>query len=359
MTKAVSTGDGSYDSPEVTVNNAGSYWWVASFKSSSPSVTDAAPTQCNDPLEKETIKKAEPAISTEVSKGEITVGENVPNDTAHLSGLVKPSGTRSITFTFYDNSTCEGTAFAETSVSVNDNGNYSTNLGAIPTEAVGTYFWAANYSGDANNTTAKTGCSDATEQVKVKKATPELITNATATATVGQSISDVATLSKLVKATGAGAVTFDLYKGVDCSPGNKVASALTATPASVTGNGPYTSQSFDTTNSGAGPYHWIAHYSGDANNNAVSGACFDNGENTTVEKANPQLTTNATATATVGQSISDRRDALQTGQSDRRRCGHLRPLQGRRLLAGQQSRLGADRDPGLGDRQRPLHLPEL
>ena len=55
----------------------------------------------------------------------------------------------------------------------------------------------------------------------------------------------------------------------------------------MTGNGHYTSQNFDTTNSGAGPYHWIAHYSGDANNNAVSGACFDNGENTTVEKATP------------------------------------------------------------------------
>ena len=71
----------------------------------------------------------------------------------------------------------------------------------------------------------------------------------------------------------------------------------------MTGNGPYTSQSFDTTNSHAGPYHWIAHYSGDATT-TVSGACFDNGEHDG-RKSDPELITNSTATATVGQSISD------------------------------------------------------
>ena len=104
--KAVASGDGSYDSPDFMIENAGSYWWVASFKSTTPSVTDAGPTQCNDPKEMVSITKAEPAITTTASDGEITVGDPVPNDTAHLSGLVNPKGTRSINFSFYDNANC-------------------------------------------------------------------------------------------------------------------------------------------------------------------------------------------------------------------------------------------------------------
>jgi hypothetical protein len=113
----------------------------------------------------------------------------------------------------------------------------------------------------------------------------------------------VATLSGLVNATGAGAVSFDLYKGTDCS-GAKLAT-LSASPASVTANGNYTSQSFNTTSSGAGSYHWVAHYSGDANNKAVDGTCLANGENTTVIKITPALTTTAGPGATLGGGVTD------------------------------------------------------
>src|SRR2546428_10053478 len=44
-------------------------------------------------------------------------------------------------------------------------------------------------------------------------------------------------------------------------------------------------------------YRWIASYSGDPNNNAVSTSCGDAGETSTVNKATPTLTTSATATA--------------------------------------------------------------
>ena len=148
-------------------------------------MTNAGPTQCNDPKETETINKAEPAISTDASKGEVTVGEAVPNDTAHLSGLVNPSGTRSISFSFYDNANCNGTPVAEDTVTVNTNGDYSTNVATL-TDHAGTYYWVASYSGDANNNAADRLLDDATEQVDGRKSDPEPLTNATATAIVGE-----------------------------------------------------------------------------------------------------------------------------------------------------------------------------
>ena len=303
-TKAVTKGDGSYDSPGFTVESAGSYWWVASFKSTSVSVTDAGPTQCNDPKEEVTITKAEPEISTTVSDGEITVGDPVPNDTAEITGLVNPSGTRSISFSFYDNANCDGTPIAQDTVEVNGNGEYTTEVPSSElVKQAGTYYWFASYSGDDNNSPAQTGCSDEAEQVIVEKATPELETNATASAIVGEDIKDVATLSGLVSPTGDGEVTFDIYKGEDCS--GQVLETLNATPPSVEEDGDYTSEDFDTTSSGAGEYHWIAHFNGDDNNEAVSGKCSDENETTEVEKATPTLTTAASGPVTVGSAIHD------------------------------------------------------
>src|SRR2546425_348742 len=73
--------------------------------------------------------------------------------------------------------------------------------------------------------------------------------------------------------------------------------------ATVAGNGTYPSSAVTVTR--AGRYRWIASYSGDPNNNAVSTSCGDAGETSTVTKATPTLTTSATATATAGQTIQD------------------------------------------------------
>jgi hypothetical protein len=213
-----------------------------------------------------------------------------------------------VTFELFKGTNCDpankvGSTLSATPASVTANGTFTSQNYDTTTSGAGSYHWIAHYSGDANNKAADGACLDNGENTTVEKFTPTLSTSATQSAVVGQNISDVATLSGLVSPTGAGAVTFDVYKGADCS-GTKLAT-LSATPASVTANGTFTSQNFDTTNSGAGAYHWIAHYSGDANNKAADGACLANGENTTVEKATPGLSTNATQSATVGQSIQD------------------------------------------------------
>ena len=127
---------------------------------------------------------------------------------------------------------------------------------------------------------------------------PTLSTIASSSVPVGGTISDTATLSGGSNPTGT--ITFNLY-----GPGDATCSAapLFTSTIPVSGNGNYTSASFTTT--AAGTYQWIASYSGDGNNSAVSGACGDPNESVAVTQATPAITTNATAAATVGGSISD------------------------------------------------------
>ena len=54
----------------------------------------------------------------------------------------------------------------------------------------------------------------------------------------------------------------------------------------------------------AGSYFWIASYSGDANNDLVSGTCGDAGETSVVSPASPAISTSAT-NAIAGGTIQD------------------------------------------------------
>jgi hypothetical protein len=109
---------------------------------------------------------------------------------------------------------------------------------------------------------------------------------------LGGSISDLATLATGGSPTGS--ITFKLF-----GPNNSTCSGtpIFTSVQPVNGDGTYSSQSF--TPSATGTYNWIASYSGDANNPAVSGACGDPNESTTVGAApTPTATPTATATAT-------------------------------------------------------------
>ena len=196
------------------------------------------------------------------------------------------------------------TTLKATPAKVNANGDYTSEEFDTTSSGAGAYHWIAHFTGDANNNKADGKCLDTDENTEVKKASPGLLTKAPASVTVGAKISDVATLSGLINPTGAGEVTFDLYKGTECTEQTKV-TTLKATPAKVNANGDYTSEEFDTTSSGAGAYHWIAHFTGDANNNKADGKCLDTDENTEVKKASPGLLTKAPASVTVGAKISD------------------------------------------------------
>ena len=97
-------------------------------------------------------------------------------------------------------------------------GDYTTASGASPTLA-GTYYWVATYSGDQNNKEISSGCED--EPVKIGPATPEIkTTQEPASAVVGATIKDKATLSGLFGAHPAGKVTWKLYDNNECSSAN-------------------------------------------------------------------------------------------------------------------------------------------
>jgi len=117
-------------------------------------------------------------------------------------------------------------------------------------------------------------------------------TQATAAATLGQSISDTATLTTGGSPTGT--MTFKLYGPADAT----CASApIFTSVVGVNGDGTYASQPFTPTS--VGSYHWVASYSGDTNNNAATGACGDPNETSTVGAApTPTATATASATAT-------------------------------------------------------------
>jgi hypothetical protein len=217
-----------------------------------------------------TVNKFSPTISTTLSATSIPVGGSV-HDGATLNGATSNAG-GSVTYTVYSNSTCTLNAQAAGTVTVT-NGSVP-NSNSIGFNNAGTYYWQAVYSGDANNLGATSTC--VSEQLTVNKASPTMTTTASGSVAVGGNITDTAHLNGGF-GTLSGTITFDVY-----APGDTTcATPLTApTGNTVSGSGDYTSGNFITTTFGI--YRWKAHYSGDANNNAVNTACNDAGESSTV-----------------------------------------------------------------------------
>lgn len=111
----------------------------------------------------------------------------------------------------------------------------------------------------------------------VHKATPGIATAASGDIKVGGQLADTATVTGLVNPAG-GTVDFRLYGPDDetCSrPPVFESLAQPLSPAGTAASAPFTPTR-------AGVYRWRAFYSGDANNEAVSGACNAAGENVTV-----------------------------------------------------------------------------
>ncbi|MCI0345696.1 MAG: DUF11 domain-containing protein, partial [Chloroflexi bacterium] len=240
------------------------------------------------------VIKASPAITTSANQT-VLAGAEI-DDSADLSGGFNPTGT--ITFRAYgpDDATCAGApAFTSNPVAVSGNGTYGP-VSFSPAVA-GVYRWIASYSGDANNDAVSGACNDAGETDTVNKVDPTIVTSANQSVTIGAPISDSATLSGGVNPTGT--ITFNAYGPNDATCGG--AAAFTQVVA-VSGNGVYGPVSFTPT--AVGTYRWIAGYSGDANNNPVSGACNDAGENDTVNKTNPEITTELVGGGQSGSSIT-------------------------------------------------------
>jgi hypothetical protein len=242
------------------------------------------------------LSTATPAISTTASAG-VVLGSGQVSDTATLAGGAAPTG--SVTLTLYgpNDADCSGTpVFTTTKSGVSGPGSY-TSASFAPTTA-GTYRWIASYSGDSDNGPVSGACNDPGESVVVAKARPTLTTKASAGVLLGGLVRDTATLAGGVRPTGK--ITFRLYGKSDTSCTNL---PVFTTSRSVFDNGSFGSATFLPRRPAT--YRWIASYSGDQNNEPVTGRCNDPNEAVSVSRARPVLTTKASPDVALGGRIRD------------------------------------------------------
>jgi hypothetical protein len=265
-----------------------------------------------------TITKGTPAVSGVVSPSAITIGTTF-SDTATVEGPspnsatdISPAGT--VTFNVYgpNDPTCANApAFTSMqSLAGGSAGPVTANSRNFTPNSAGTYFVTATYNGDSNyNSGAATSCGGVNESVVVTKASPALPTMASASVPLGQQITDSADLTGATGADGAnGTITFNVYgpDDADCTGTPAFTSALVI----VAGNGVYGSGDFTPT--AGGTYRWIASYSGDANNNAVAGACNAANESVVVQVSSGTTLSSSLNPSIVGQSVTFRANVTGT-----------------------------------------------
>ncbi len=219
------------------------------------------------------------------------------HDSATLAGASADAG-GSITFRLFNQAGCPSSSQVFTSqVPVSGNGTYDS-ANFTPT-SVGTYYWTASYSGDANNSPSAAACGDAGESTVVKKARPSMTTQLSdSSITVGGSAHD-ATILNGATADAGGTVTYSVYSDNACTQNRRDAGTKTVTNSSVPDSDTLRFLS-------TGTFYWQAAYSGDDNNEAAKSDCTS--EALTVSKARADLTTaqqlfpqdSATVTATAG-----------------------------------------------------------
>jgi hypothetical protein len=158
--------------------------------------------------------------------------------------------------------------------------------------------------------------------------TPELTTVATASVTLGEPISDTATLSGGDNPTGT--ITFNVYgpDDEDCSGESAFTSVV-----DVNGNGDYSSDptpsdpSDDFVPSAAGTYRWTADYSGDDNNEAVSSECNAANEQSVVNGTTSTIAMEQNITLALHhkrQELRETKAKLQADETPREDKGALR-----------------------------------
>ncbi len=275
-----------------TPTSPGTYRFVASYSGDANNAPISG--ACNDTAESVVVSASASTIVTKAS-APVALGGAI-SDSATVSG-VSPTG--NVTFKAFDptDTTCAATpVFTSAAVAVSATGTAAS--GPFTPTAAGTYRFVASYSGDGNNAAVSGACADPAESVVVSKASPAMTTAASAPVAAGGIISDSATLSGV---SPTGTITFTMFGPNDATC--VTAPAFTSTTPVNAGNGTYASGPFTTVL--AGTYRFVASYSGDTKNAAVSGACNDANESVIVSPASPTIANRASAPVTVGGSISD------------------------------------------------------
>jgi hypothetical protein len=260
------SGPGPY-SVEFFPQSVGEYSYVVRYGGDANNAP--ASTTCGQPSQQLRMTPGRPSLVTTASTSFGSI-----EDSALLSGGVPTSGT--IVFKLFgpDDAACGGTPVFVSSLPVSYQGHYSS--GPFAPSLPGVYRFDAEYSGDANDDPATTACGDPGETVNLPGVShPTLTQRTVGNATVGEQITDTASISGGLAPTGT--VRFELFAPTDtgCSHG-----ALIISTVAVVGDGSYSSDPF--TASALGDYRYTATYSGDGLNAPAATICDDSSSVVTV-----------------------------------------------------------------------------
>jgi uncharacterized repeat protein (TIGR01451 family) len=287
----------------VQLQNAGDYYWVASFSGDSNNA--AVSSGCND--EKVVVRANQPTIATTQDPASGVIGATY-NDKADLEGAASLDGKGTITWTLYPQQDCKGTPLdTETSSGISSNGVVETSTG-VQLQNAGDYYWVASFSGDSNNASVSSGCND--EKVVVAPNQPTISTTQDpASGSAGDTFKDKATLSGSVNQDGSATITWKLYPQQDC----------TGTPLDTESVSVDADNTFETPTGvelkAAGTYYWVASFGGDSNNLSASSGCND--EPVTVKAAEIHIVKTADAAEVKeGQTIGFTMTVSNAGDGD-------------------------------------------
>ena len=288
------------NSPSSTFNSAGTFYWRAVY--SGDANNNGASSPCTAGTNEQlTVTKASPTIATTLSSSSIAAGTTA-NDTSALSGAGGSTGSGTVAYSYYTNSTCTTGHVAAGTVTVPVSG-IVPNSNVITFNSVGTFYWQAVYSGDANNNGASSPCTAGTnEQLTVTKASPTIATTLSSSSiAAGTTANDTSALSGAGGSTGSGTVAYSYYTNSTCTTGQVAAGTVTVPVSGIVPN-----SNVITFNS-VGTFYWQAVYSGDTNNNGASSPCTAvSNEQLTVTKASPTIATTLSATSiSLGASAHD------------------------------------------------------
>jgi hypothetical protein len=284
------------DSASATFHNAGTYYWAAFYSgdaSNAPAVSDCSSEQL-------VVNQAAPSISTSLGSNPIAV-DGSTKDSATLSNASGNAG-GTVDYRYYSSQAdcqTDASAFPGTApTGGTDVGSVTVSSGSVPDSAsatfhnAGTYYWAAFYSGDANNQAAVSDCSS--EQLTVNQAAPSISTSlGNNPIAVDGSTTDSATLSN-ASGNAGGTVDYRYYSSqADCQNDASAFPGTAPTGGTDVGSVKVSSgsvpDSASATFHNAGTYYWAAFYSGDANNQAAVSDCSS--EQLMVNQAAPSIST--------------------------------------------------------------------
>ena len=304
-------------SAAATFPTAGTFYWAA-FYSGGPNNLPSASDCATEPL---VVTPAPSRVTTRLSAagGQTPVDGSV-SDTATLNGVTGTAG-GTVDYRYYDSlSACDSDVAAFPGAAPSGGTRASTETvtnGAAPSSVAatfpdaGTFYWAAFYSGDADDLAAASDC--ATEPLVVTQAVSRVTTVLSAAGgkiPVGGSVTDTATLHG-VTSTAVGSIEFRYYDSpaacdtdVAAFPATAPAGGTPVSTQTVTNGAapPSAAAAFPA----AGTFYWAAFYSGGPNNLPSASDCAT--EPLVVTPAASQVTTELSATdgeIAVGGTASD------------------------------------------------------